>query len=106
MSARHPYISGIMGGVIGSVMVAVLTRWLGALWGCLVFLVLWAVFCAALELWYRVIWPVDALKPELPIWWDRSVWYRTYREGGFDGYRTLGGRRLPCDTLLRRKGRL
>ncbi|HSZ38469.1 MAG TPA: hypothetical protein VK817_00780 [Trebonia sp.] len=31
--------------------------------------------------------------------WDRAIWYRTYREGGFDGYRTLTGRRLPCATM-------
>jgi hypothetical protein len=33
------------------------------------------------------------------VWWDRALWWRTYREGGFDGYRTLAGRRLPCGTL-------
>jgi len=31
--------------------------------------------------------------------WDRALWHRTYREGGFDGYRTLTGRRLPCATM-------
>lgn len=31
--------------------------------------------------------------------WDHAVWWRSYREGGFDGYRTLSGRRLPCGTL-------
>jgi len=33
------------------------------------------------------------------VFWDRSLWWRTYREGGFDGYRTLAGRRLPCGTM-------
>lgn len=33
------------------------------------------------------------------IWWDRSIWWRTYRQGGYDGYRTLAGRRLPCATM-------
>ena len=33
------------------------------------------------------------------LWWDRALWWRTYHEGGFDGYRTLRGRRLPCDTM-------
>jgi hypothetical protein len=35
------------------------------------------------------------------VWWDGALWWRTYQEGGFDGYRTLGGRKLPCDTLAR-----
>jgi hypothetical protein len=30
--------------------------------------------------------------------WDRALWWRTYREGGFDGYRTFR-RRLSCGTL-------
>ena len=29
------------------------------------------------------------------------IWFRTYTEGGYDGYRTLTGRRVPCDTLAR-----
>jgi hypothetical protein len=33
------------------------------------------------------------------VWWDRSLWWRTYRQGGFDGYRTLRRRKLPCATL-------
>jgi hypothetical protein len=33
------------------------------------------------------------------VWWDRALWWRTYRPGGFDGYRTLTGRRLPCATM-------
>lgn len=33
------------------------------------------------------------------VWWDRSLWWRTQTPGGFDGYRTLTGRRLPCATL-------
>lgn len=33
--------------------------------------------------------------------WDHAIWCRTCREGGFDGYRTLTGRRLPCDTMER-----
>jgi hypothetical protein len=33
-------------------------------------------------------------------WWDRSLWFRVYRQGGFDGYRTIGGRRMPCDTMF------
>lgn len=36
---------------------------------------------------------------ERPIWWDGSLWWRTYSEGGFDGWRTIGGRLLPCDTM-------
>lgn len=39
------------------------------------------------------------------LWWDRSLWWRTYTVGGYDGYRTLTRRRLPCammDTALRR----
>jgi hypothetical protein len=35
-----------------------------------------------------------------PRWWDGAAWWRTYREGGFDGWRTIGGRRLPCDTMF------
>lgn len=34
-----------------------------------------------------------------PQWWDGSLWFRTYREGGFDGWQTTGGRRMPCDTM-------
>lgn len=33
------------------------------------------------------------------VWWDHVLWWRTYTVGGFDGYRTLTGRRLPCDTM-------
>ena len=33
-------------------------------------------------------------------WWDRSLWWRTYTVGGFDGYRTLLSRRLPCGTMV------
>lgn len=33
------------------------------------------------------------------VWWDGSLWLRTYRPGRFDGYRTLRGRKLPCATL-------
>lgn len=33
------------------------------------------------------------------VFWDRMLWWRTYREGGFDGYRTLAGRRLPCGAM-------
>lgn len=36
------------------------------------------------------------------VWWDGALWWRTYREGGFDGYRTLGGQKLPCGELARR----
>ena len=32
-------------------------------------------------------------------WWDRALWWRTYTSGGYDGYRTALGRRLPCATL-------
>jgi len=35
-----------------------------------------------------------------PIWWDGSLWFRSYREGGFDGWRTIGGRKLSCDTMF------
>lgn len=34
-----------------------------------------------------------------PQWWDGSLWFRTYSEGGFDGWQTTGGRRMPCDTM-------
>ena len=34
--------------------------------------------------------------------WDGALWWRTYREGGFDGYRTLTGRRLACGALAQR----
>jgi hypothetical protein len=34
-----------------------------------------------------------------PRWFDGSLWWRTYREGGFDGWRTIGRRRMPCDTM-------
>ena len=33
------------------------------------------------------------------VWWDGSLWWRSYRPGGFDGYRTLRHRKLPCATL-------
>jgi hypothetical protein len=33
------------------------------------------------------------------VWWDGSLWWRTYTSGGYDGYRTAAGRRLPCATL-------
>ena len=33
-------------------------------------------------------------------WWDGSLWWRTYTVGGFDGYRTLLGRRLACATMV------
>lgn len=33
------------------------------------------------------------------VWWDGALWYRTCHAGGFDGYRTMTGRRLPCATL-------
>lgn len=32
-------------------------------------------------------------------WWDRSLWWRTYHQGGYDGYRTITGRRLACATM-------
>ena len=32
-------------------------------------------------------------------WWDGALWWRTYTPGGFDGYRTTGGRKLPCATM-------
>ena len=36
------------------------------------------------------------------VWWDGALWWRTYREGGFDGYRTLAGRRLACGALAQK----
>ena len=36
------------------------------------------------------------------VWWDGALWWRTYHEGGFDGYRTLTGRRLACGALAQR----
>lgn len=35
-----------------------------------------------------------------PRWWDGALWWRTYREGGFDGWRTVSGRRMACDTMF------
>jgi len=35
-----------------------------------------------------------------PRWWDRSLWFRVCTPGGFDGWRTLTGRRMPCDTMF------
>lgn len=32
-------------------------------------------------------------------WWDHAIWWRTYTPGGYDGYRTITGRRLPCQTM-------
>lgn len=32
-------------------------------------------------------------------WWDGTLWWRTCREGGFDGWRTIRSRRLPCDAM-------
>lgn len=34
-----------------------------------------------------------------PRWWDRALWFRSYTRGGFDGWRTAGGRKLPCQTM-------
>lgn len=48
---------------------------------------------------YGLTWPRRKVLRRFH-WWDRSLWWRSYREGGFDGYRTLTGRRLPCDTML------
>ena len=33
------------------------------------------------------------------VFWDGALWWRTYTPGGFDGYRTIGGRKLPCATM-------
>jgi hypothetical protein len=35
------------------------------------------------------------------VWIGRTLWIRTYRAGGFDGYRTLRGRRDVCDNIAR-----
>lgn len=35
------------------------------------------------------------------VWVGRTLWIRTYREGGFDGYRTLAGRRTVCGNVAR-----
>lgn len=35
------------------------------------------------------------------VWIARTLWIRTYREGGYDGYRTLRGRRDVCDNIAR-----
>jgi len=32
-------------------------------------------------------------------WWDRTLWWRSYQPGGFDGYRATGGRKLACATM-------
>ena len=34
-----------------------------------------------------------------PVWWYRSLWFLVYSRGGSDGYRTIGGRRLPGGSL-------
>ena len=36
--------------------------------------------------------------------WDHKIWWRYYREGGFDGYRVLfqPHLKLPCGVLARR----
>lgn len=37
------------------------------------------------------------------VWWDHRLWYRTYTEGGYDGYQIAFSRkRLPCGELARR----
>jgi hypothetical protein len=36
---------------------------------------------------------------ERPRWWDRALWFRSYTPGGYDGWRTPGGRKLPCATM-------
>lgn len=36
------------------------------------------------------------------VWHDGTLWFRTYTEGGYDGYRTLFGRMAPCGELARR----
>ncbi|MCW2720704.1 hypothetical protein [Pseudonocardia sp.] len=49
--------------------------------------------------------PTKQISDKRLLWWDRSIWWRTYRQGGYDGFRTITGRRLPCatmDTALRR----
>lgn len=35
------------------------------------------------------------------VWVGRTLWIRTYREGGYDGYRTIWGRRDVCDNIAR-----
>lgn len=35
-----------------------------------------------------------------PHWWDGTLWFRVYSPGGYDGWRTITGRRMPCDTML------
>lgn len=42
-------------------------------------------------------WIARGAFPVVRIGW--RVWFRTYKPGGYDGYRTLTGRRIPCDTL-------
>jgi hypothetical protein len=39
--------------------------------------------------------------------WDRKIWWRYYREGGFDGYRTLfpPHQKLACGALAQRVAR-
>lgn len=32
------------------------------------------------------------------VWFGGKLWWRTYREGGYDGYRTWG-ERVPCGVL-------
>lgn len=36
------------------------------------------------------------------VWHDGTLWFRTYTEGGYDGYRTLFGRMAPCGHLADR----
>lgn len=35
-----------------------------------------------------------------PHWWDGALWFRVYTPGGFDGWRTVAGRKMPCDTMF------
>jgi hypothetical protein len=62
-------VSGVIGAVVGSTSAFFAIRWLGVLWGVLAIAALMGLFLSCVELWYRVIWPLDAHKPSLP--WNR-----------------------------------
>lgn len=33
------------------------------------------------------------------VWAGGRLWFRTYTPGGYDGYRTITGHRLPCGEV-------
>ena len=65
MSKPRPILSGVIGGSLGPLAAFVAVRSLGTLWGVLAVVTLGALLYGAVELWYRVIWPLDSPKPSL-----------------------------------------